>query len=185
MPAAVSWAQSSDAAIELLKSSAASGNRDAQYQLGHAYSQGAGVPRNGQRAAYWFQKAALQCSGPAMDELGALYLAGDGLDRNQETAAQYFRLAAAERNPAGLFDWGLALYENRAFIEDAVDDSNVAPGCAMLDMAKDRVVLTSSTGEALHASDADLLKPLGLRFMHQAADLGEPRARKMLQGLRK
>jgi TPR repeat protein len=175
-------AQSPDA-IEQLKSDAAAGSKDAQYQLGIAYRAGNGVPHNAERGVYWLQKAALQCSAPAMDVLGQMYLAHEGVDPNPQKAAQYFRLAAAQRYPAGLFDWGLALYENRAFLDDAGDDANVAPDCIILKAAKDRPVLRSDSGDMLHSVDAAQLKPIGIGYMQQAAALGEPRAKKKLAEL--
>jgi TPR repeat protein len=171
------------ASIEALKNRADTGDREAEYRLGEAYLAGSGVPLLPDRAAYWLQKAALQCSGPAMDALGQLYLKGSGVSQDSATASQFFRLSAAQGTAAGLFDWGDALYENRAFLSDAAGDTNVAPGCAVLDTTQDQVVLKSSIADTLFSSDPALSKPVGLRYIRRAAALGEPRAKAMLASL--
>lgn len=170
--------------IDALKTSAASGDRTSQYQLGLAYRSGDRVPLNLQRAMYWFQRAALQCSAPAMDVLGQMYHAGgEGIDQNDELAARYYRLAAAQRLPAGLFDWGQALYENRAYLDEASDDERNVPGCPQLAGAKDAATTRSSRGDALFSTDPARLKSLGLQYIEQAAALGDSRARTMLTSL--
>lgn len=61
-----------------------------------AYEHGEGVPRDYQRAAELYCKAARQGSAEAQYSLGWMYANGRGLTRDDELAAELFRLAAAQ-----------------------------------------------------------------------------------------
>jgi TPR repeat protein len=174
-----------NATIETLKTSAADGKADAQFRLAIAYRKGDAVPLSALKAAYWLQKSAAQCYAPAQDVLGQMYHDGEGVDHNRQTAAQFFRLAAAQRNPAGLYDWGMSLMENQAFLDEGTGDAGAAPGCPVLDVAalKEQMSLKSSTGDALYSADPAQLRTAGLRYITQAASLGDPRAKSKLAEL--
>ncbi|MBC8470330.1 MAG: sel1 repeat family protein [Planctomycetes bacterium] len=57
-----------------LKDAAEQGDVQAQYELGHMYLEGSGVPENPTKAAYWFKKASEKDLGCAQFYLGIAYL---------------------------------------------------------------------------------------------------------------
>ena len=54
-------------------------NKYSQYNLGHMYYLGDGVPENKKTAVKWFLKAAEQGNAKSQGTLGAMYLLGDGV----------------------------------------------------------------------------------------------------------
>jgi hypothetical protein len=179
--ARVSGAAAED--LDALRAAAGNGDRDARYRLGMAYRSGTGVARNDERALYWLGLAASQCSAPAMDAVGRMYRAGEGAAQNDATAARYFRLSAAQRDPGGMYDWGEALLQNRAFIDDARGDRAVAAACPQLDAAKDVAAVKSSQGDTLFSADPAALRATGVRYVRLAADAGEMHAQVRLGDL--
>jgi septal ring-binding cell division protein DamX len=71
------------------------GLASAQYNLGAQYAVGDGVPRDEQRAAIWFERAALQDVPEAAYNLGVLYDLGRGVKADAATAMQWYERAAA------------------------------------------------------------------------------------------
>ena len=69
------------------------GDPKAQYAMGKAYRDGAGVPADAARAARWFVRAAAQGYAPAQRNLGLRHLHGDGVNRNPPEAAFWLSLA--------------------------------------------------------------------------------------------
>ena len=58
---------------------AAKGDAEAQYNLGHMYANGHGVPRSEQKAVEWYRKAANQGDADAQYSLARMYADGRGL----------------------------------------------------------------------------------------------------------
>jgi localization factor PodJL len=77
---------------------ARSGNAKAQYLLANAYASGTDVPRDPQREAQWFEKAAAQNLAPAQYRLGSLYEKGTGIQRDLGKAMALYRKAADQGN---------------------------------------------------------------------------------------
>lgn len=76
-------------------SQAAKGSVSAQVLLGIVYLDGSsGVAADPQRAAHWFERAALQGSAYAESRLAALYESGQGVPRDLKLAADWWRRAA-------------------------------------------------------------------------------------------
>lgn len=75
------------------------GDANAQYRLGHMYSQGQGVHQDFRQAAVWFTKAAERGNVVSQLSLGRLYLSGisdEVIPRDFLKAAEWFRKAAAK-----------------------------------------------------------------------------------------
>ena len=64
--------------------------------MGDCYAEGDGVPKDLEKAAYWFRKAAKQGLKEAQYALGACYANGEGVRENLRQAAYWFRKAAAQ-----------------------------------------------------------------------------------------
>lgn len=60
------------------------------------YLVGEGIPKDYEKAAYWFLQAALQGHAKAQTNLGSLYEHGFGLDRDYNRAYFWTLLAAAK-----------------------------------------------------------------------------------------
>jgi TPR repeat protein len=80
-------------------SRAKNGDAIAQNNLGHMYADGRGVPRDVQKAIYWYNRSAEHGFGPAKVNLGVVYLYGLGkLAANKEKACHWFKEAANQSN---------------------------------------------------------------------------------------
>ena len=88
------------------------GNAMAQFNLGHMYANGYGVPENDKTAVKWFTKAAEQELAEGQFNLGAMYDFGDGVPENDKTAVKWYTLAAeqgyaiAQRYLGAMYDFG-------------------------------------------------------------------------------
>jgi len=81
-----------------LKEQAASGDPEAQYELGEAYHVGKGVQQDDAQAAQWDLKSAEQGNVSAEFRLGSLYGNGLGVPLDKAQAAFWFRKAAEQGN---------------------------------------------------------------------------------------
>ncbi len=81
--------------IELLSSAARKRSLSARFNLGMAYYNGDGVPRDMRKAARWFQLAVRQNFSEAQYTLGVLMLEGEeGLPKNFDEGMRLIKLAA-------------------------------------------------------------------------------------------
>ena len=74
------------------------GNAMAQFNLGHMYANGYGVPENDKTAVKWFTKAAEQGLAEGQFNLGAMYDFGDGVPENDKIAVKWYNLASYNGN---------------------------------------------------------------------------------------
>lgn len=92
----------------------------AQYALAMQYQNGQGVPKNDQKALYWFRKAAEQGHADAEFQLGDKYFVGDTVAKDDFQALYWFRKAAeqgqadAEYNIGVMYNWGAAVTKDDA-----------------------------------------------------------------------
>jgi len=84
-----------------LASLAENGHAPSQFRLGMLYRLGLGVPRNPQRAVYWFDKAARQDDVGGQYWLAESFRRGEGVPVSHELAFEWFhRLAERGYAPA-------------------------------------------------------------------------------------
>jgi TPR repeat protein len=93
-----------------LERRAASGDPEAEFDLGIAYDLGHLVTQDFAAAAAWYRKAAEQGYPPAEFNLGAMYDNGRGVPRNRPLAASWYRRAALHGEARAQFDLG-QMYE--------------------------------------------------------------------------
>jgi hypothetical protein len=84
--------------IATLKEKAASGDAEAQYELGEAYHFGKGVQQDDAQAVEWDRKAGLQGYVYAQFRLGTSYANGLGVPLDKAQAAAWFQKAAEQGN---------------------------------------------------------------------------------------
>lgn len=93
-------AEDESMAIYWWKKSAANGNAEAMYQIGHAYLFGNTAARNvadpDREAAVWYFQAASAGHAEAAYTLGLLFLAGKGVIEDRNEAIRWFRSAAGK-----------------------------------------------------------------------------------------
>ena len=105
----------SAADVQMLRTQAAQGNADGQFQLGALYLLGQGVPQDDAQAAKWFDKAAAQGDADAQSSIGLLYSLGRGVPEDYAQAAQWYQKAAAQGHAMAqvrlgtLYDFGLGV----------------------------------------------------------------------------
>jgi uncharacterized protein len=105
-------------ALELFRPLAESGDREAQYWLGHMYDAGLGVERNPTEAVGWVRKASEQGFTPAELRLGQMYRDGIGTLQDFEQAMKWLKRAAgggdriAMRSVGELYERGWGVTEN-------------------------------------------------------------------------
>ena len=154
--------------IDQLRDAAEAGQHPAEYRLGVAYRDGLGVVQDPAKAAEWFQRAADGCYAPAQDALGVAFETAAGVPRNVRVAARWYRLAAAQRDPRGTYHLAIALYENRAYEADSLDDARYAGTCRTLS-----IPVGGTPGDELHSTDPRVREENGFRFMQFAAQSGD------------
>jgi hypothetical protein len=98
-----------DVAVKYLKPMAFIGDSEAQRLIGECYAFGFSVPRNPEKAMYWFRKAAErsnctddQCIAADLYFVGETYLEGVGVGIDREEAVYWIKLAAKNGHPKAI-----------------------------------------------------------------------------------
>ena len=86
------------AAFLLYEPLAKQGNAKAQFQLGHMYHEGNGVPQDYVKALEWFRRAADQGNADAQINLGSMYYVGQVVLQDYAEALKLYRKAADQGN---------------------------------------------------------------------------------------
>lgn len=84
-----------DVPNEQARSTKAEGHLQEELRLAGDYLAGRGVPKDAERSAYWYRKAAGQGDPSAQAELGYLYSSGVGVHADQAEAAKWYERAMA------------------------------------------------------------------------------------------
>ena len=92
-------------AFGYLKTAAEAGSAEAQFELGKAFEYGLGTPQDPREAINWFQRAADQNFGDALNDLGYLYLQGTpDLPRDIKRGLDLLMKAAELGQPEAMFN---------------------------------------------------------------------------------
>ena len=97
-PARAQPIAANDGIPDALRSRAAAGDAEAQYEVALRYADGQGVARDAKQAAAWFGKAAAQGLAIADYRLGSAYEKGVGVDRDPALAMGWYGKAADAGN---------------------------------------------------------------------------------------
>ena len=108
------------AAAEWYRKAADQGYAKAQYNLGVAYAQGQGVPKDLQEAVKWFRKAADQRFAQAQYNLGIVYAHGLGVTQNYQEAAEWYRKAAEQGFAQAQYNLGVMYRRGQGVEPDPV-----------------------------------------------------------------
>ncbi len=99
---------------------AETGDREAQYFLGHLYAEGQGVVQDRAEALYWFRAAAAQGDPYGQFALGYMYENGAGVVRDDGEAVRWYRAAAEQGNVLAQNNLGLMYEAGRGMPRDYV-----------------------------------------------------------------
>ena len=97
-------------AFKMLTEAAATGHAHAEDELGECYFYGKGTEADYSKAAYWYEKAALQNVSTAQYNLGYCYRYGEGVEKNFDIAAEWFRKAVENGNISARLELGDCYY---------------------------------------------------------------------------
>ena len=98
--------------ISSLKKGVKEGVARAEYLLGLVYAEGYGLPKDYNKAVYWFRKAAKQGYANGELMLGFALSKGYGVAKNKAKAIYWFRKAADKKNAGGELMLGIGLLSN-------------------------------------------------------------------------
>ncbi len=82
------------------------GDYNAQYDLGHRFITGAGVPQSHAKARAWYEKAAQGGNVLAQYNLGYMYELGQGTEQNYGLAAKYYQMASYKGHAKAQYSLG-------------------------------------------------------------------------------
>lgn len=88
--------------LEELRPLAEQGNPEAEFKVGHIYSQGEGVPTNPEIAVSWYRKAADQGYSKAQNALAAMYSSGRGVTQDYAEALYWTLLTRKTGGSSGM-----------------------------------------------------------------------------------
>jgi|TARA_B110000503_G_scaffold69901_1_gene108898 TPR repeat protein len=91
---------------------------EAQYNLGHMYRKGQGVPQNHKTAVKWYTLAAEKGEAVAQFNLGLMYENGEGVAKNDKAALNWLTLAAEQGHPFAQYNLGVIYARGRTDFTD-------------------------------------------------------------------
>jgi len=92
--------------VEEIKQRAAKGDADAQNNLGSAYYNSDGLPKDYAEAVKWWRKSAEQGNADAQYNLGLAYYLGNGVTKDREQAEKWYQKSADQGNALGQYGLG-------------------------------------------------------------------------------
>jgi TPR repeat protein/Flp pilus assembly protein TadD len=110
----------SEAAFRATLTKAQAGEAAAQYAVGDAYFDGAGVPKDLSEAMAWYRKAAMQGDRDAQYQLGRMYRYGEGTGVDNAQALAWYVKAAEQGLHKAVNDVGVMYGDGSAGQVDAV-----------------------------------------------------------------
>ena len=113
--------QNCEERIDSYRKLAASGDIEAQFELGACYCKGKGVKKNAAEAAKWWRKAADQGHARAQFELGCLYYVGEGVEQDGTEVLKLWRKAAAQGQADAQCNLGIFYYQGTGVPQDRLE----------------------------------------------------------------
>ena len=96
--------------IDSIRYKAEHGDAKYQYAYGVCYEKGWGVEQDLKEAVAWFNKAAEQKNGPALNSLGNFYRQGNGVAADLDKAFDMYKKGAAEKDAQAMLNLGNCYY---------------------------------------------------------------------------
>jgi TPR repeat protein len=127
--------------LDALKAKAAQGDAQAQLNLGIAYHDGKGVPRDDVEAVKWYRQAAAQGNAQAQSNLGVMYHQGEGVPRDDAEAVKWYRQAAAQGDAWAQYNLGITYERGEGVPRDDAEAVEWYRQAAAQGVAQDRTAL--------------------------------------------
>ena len=108
-------------AVKWFRKAAEQNYPDAQYELGCAYYNGAGVEKDIEEAIKWIRKAAEQNDADAQFSLGDSYGNGKGVTKDDIEAAKWYRKAAEQDQTDAQNNLGVSYVYSMGVVKDYVE----------------------------------------------------------------
>ena len=106
-------------AMAWFEKSAASGDANAQAQLGYIYETGQGLTRFPARAHFWYLKAAEQGHTDAQATVGYQFQSGQGTAKDFSEARRWYEKAAAKGQPLAQTNLGVMYQKGEGVAQDS------------------------------------------------------------------
>ena len=103
------------------RKAAEQGDRDAQYNLGHAYDFGDEIPKDKAEAARWYRKAAEQGHAQAQYLLGLACEYGTGVPIDLSASTRWYRMAAEQGHALAQMAYGEACQKGLGIAQDKAE----------------------------------------------------------------
>ena len=109
-----------DRVIDLIER-AQKGDADAQFNLGHKFYAGDGMPKDHTEAVKWYGKAAEQGLASAQFNLGNMYARGEGIPKDSTEAVKWYRKAAEQGLVNAQFNLGNMYSKGEGVTKDSTE----------------------------------------------------------------
>ena len=149
------------------------GDAKLQFDIGHMYFHGEGVPQNYAEALLWFRKAADQGNAKAQYAVGYMYHFGQGVPQDYAEALRWYRLSAAQGNAMGQEALGDMYYDGHGLPQDYAEALRLYRLSAAQEYAKAQFDLGDMYYRG-HGLQQDYSE--ALRWYRKAADQGNAEA---------
>ncbi len=167
--------------IKPIEEEAFAGNPEAQHDLGAIYTAGhAGVPQDYERAALWFEHAAINGIANASYNLGVLHHQGIGVSQDINQALVWYQNAADQNHPEAQYNLAIA------FIEGIGVEYNPQRAAQYFESAAQYGIIEAAYNLGLIHENGLLGEPKpdeALMWYKIASDEGSPEAKAALQQL--
>jgi uncharacterized protein len=161
-------------AFRLLSTEAASGNSDAQVNLGYMYARGQGTAPNQAEALRLYRLSAEKGNGEGMNAVGYKYQFGTGVLPDVGTAIDWYCRAVAQGNPRALNNLAILLDNGNGVARDVAQARDLWRQAAERGNTNSALNLGISLAASGDTSDA-------LAWLRRAAQAGQPAAQRILR----
>lgn len=165
--------------IARLRAEAEQGSAQLQFNLGVAYTNGQGVPKDEAEAVRWLRKAAERGLAEAQTNFGVMYYTGRGVPNDYVSAMKWFRKAADQRHASAQAKIGACYALGRGVLKDEAESVKwyqKAAGQGNAD-AQNMLGIMFSNGQGVSQDQSEAVK-----WFRQAAEQGDASAQTNLGG---
>lgn len=159
--------ESMDTILQWLREAAAQGHAAAHNTIGHMYTHGYGVAKDGERALQWYRKSADLGHEIAMFNVGVAYEVGNGVARDYAKALEWWRKAADKGMGEAYYNIGVFYLEGKGVKVDYQESMR------WLRLAADQGIANAQQNIGLMYMEGygvNKDRKEALRWLHMAAD---------------
>ena len=154
-------------ALREWKTPAKQGLANAQFNLGHVYRRGHGVPQDDKTAVKWYRLAAKQGNVHAQFSLGWRYHKGQGVTQDYKTAVKWFRLADQQGHASAQSNLGVMYANGKGVPQDYIPAYmwwSIAASSGIKSVAPNAVSARDSVSKRMDPAEIAEAKKLAREF---------------------